>query len=148
MPKSILVVDDNDLLIKAWDRLLTGAALDHQVTTDPYEALDWLGQRHFDIVISDIVMPRLDGFDFIRAAWQRDPQLQLVFTTAYDCDFTKAPLEASTEHASDIHVLMKPYRNLDKIEDFIGRLIAADPSLNKTDALENQHQLRFHLWNL
>ena len=147
--KKILVVDDNEMLLKAWDRMLAHASCSYRLTTDPHEALEWMEKEEFDIVISDIVMPSLDGFDLIRAAWRKHPHMQLIFTTAYNCDFRNAPIEAPPERdPHDVHVLLKPYQDLIKVEEFVSRILDEDESLNQVCPLKNNNDLRFHLWHL
>jgi len=149
--KRILVVDDNDMLLKAWDRILGARHLNYQhyrLSNHPEEALEWLRTNQFDIAIIDVVMPTLDGFDFVRQAWKYNPDMQLVFTTAYNCDFRSVSLPILNDENRDIHVLLKPYQNIDKIEEFVDRLCTNDRALQEAPPLFNQNNLRFHLWRL
>jgi DNA-binding NtrC family response regulator len=63
---SILLVDDEEKIVKALGRALRGAG--HQVveTTDPRQALRLLFERPFDVAIVDNVMPETSGLDLIR----------------------------------------------------------------------------------
>ena len=146
--KRILVVDDNEMLLKAWDRLLCHEDCDYKLTSSPQQALEWLEAESFDIIISDIVMPGVDGFDLVREAWQKRPMTQMVFTTAYSCDFRHAPLERGHRSQGDVHVLLKPYQDLSKIEEFVSRLIAGDKNLNQVCPLHGEGDINFHLWHL
>lgn len=149
--KRILVVDDNEMLLKFWDRLLGKKHLNYdnyRTTKNPLEALHWMENTRFDLAIIDIVMPRMDGFDFVREAWKQNPDMQLVFTTAYACDFRNVSLSAQNENRRDVHVLLKPYQDISKIEEFISRLNDNEPSLNETTPVLNESRLRFHLWKL
>ena len=107
-----------------------------------------IDQEEFDIIIVDIVMPNLDGFDFVREAWKIAPKLKIVFTTAYNCDFGKVALPLSRTTDRDIHVLLKPYQDIAKVEEFLERLVADDSALNKMPPIYNQNELRFHMWHL
>ncbi len=149
--KRILVVDDNEMLLKFWDRLLGAKHLNYshyQITKSAEEALQLMGTTKFDIAIIDIVMPNIDGFDFVREAWTQNPDMQLVFTTAYECDFRHVSLSATEDNRRDVHVLLKPYQDISKIEEFIARLSDEDASLNNTPPIKNETNLRFHLWRL
>src|SRR5437870_7390757 len=63
---SILLVDDEEKILKALGRALRDAG--HQVvdTTDPRQAQRLLGERTFDLLIVDNMMPELTGLDLIR----------------------------------------------------------------------------------
>lgn len=149
--KRILVVDDNEMLLKAWNRILGERHLNvpyYRLSAHPEQALHWLRQEDFDIAIVDIVMPNLDGFDFVREALKVAPRLKLVFTTAYNCDFGKVSLPLAESSDPDIHVLLKPYQDIEKVEEFIQRLVANDRALNDVPPIRNQNALRFHMWHL
>jgi CheY-like chemotaxis protein len=62
----ILVVDDEPGMLRAVERIL---APEHAVTTvaSPIEALEIAGTMHPDVVICDISMPRMDGFEVMVA---------------------------------------------------------------------------------
>ncbi|MBI5967134.1 MAG: response regulator [Deltaproteobacteria bacterium] len=63
MPKKILVVDDDELVLIAIQELLT--PLGFSVTTSPsgFDALERMANDRFDLVILDIIMPEMDGFE-------------------------------------------------------------------------------------
>ena len=62
---SILVVDDEPGIASLCKRILSRA--EYQVTslTDPRAAIDQLQQMRFDLLLVDIRMPEVDGFDVI-----------------------------------------------------------------------------------
>ncbi len=62
---SILTVDDSRSMRALLRATLLGAGFDVTEARDGEEALDRLSEREFDLVITDINMPRLDGFSFI-----------------------------------------------------------------------------------
>ena len=63
MKKKILVVDDDDLVLIAIQELL--APMGFLVTTCPNgaEALEKVAQEQFDLIILDVIMPELDGYE-------------------------------------------------------------------------------------
>jgi DNA-binding response OmpR family regulator len=60
--KKILVVDDEKPLAKALDLKLTHEGFEAKVAFDGEEALALLEQEKFDLIILDIMMPKVDGF--------------------------------------------------------------------------------------
>ncbi len=65
-PTSVLVVDDSLTVRKVTQRLLTREGYDVILAKDGVDALKQLQDRIPDVVISDIEMPRMDGFDLVR----------------------------------------------------------------------------------
>jgi CheY-like chemotaxis protein len=79
---SILVVDDDPMVREATAWILAGAG--HYVTEaeDGVAALEQLGQRaHFDLVISDIAMPRMNGLVLTRAVSDSWPGLPVLLVS-------------------------------------------------------------------
>jgi len=79
---SILVVEDdedNRLLIS---KILTNQGYDVSVAGDGIDALMMLAQKRFDLILSDINMPNLDGFKFLELINQKGIKAPLMFLTA------------------------------------------------------------------
>ncbi len=73
--KRILVVDDSITVREVQRQLLANQGYDVEVAVDGMEGWNRLSQGQFDLVISDIDMPRLNGIDFVRMI-KNDPQLR------------------------------------------------------------------------
>src|SRR5713226_5311453 len=63
---SILVVDDEPMIRRVVGRGLTAAGCTVSYAADGEEALARLGEALPDLVISDVTMPRMDGFELVR----------------------------------------------------------------------------------
>ena len=78
---SILVVDDEPVIA----RLIQKALVDHDVTTagDGREAVALMGEKAFDVILCDLIMPEMTGMDVYRAALQRATPMndRIVFMT-------------------------------------------------------------------
>lgn len=85
----VLLVEDEPAILRVASRHLTKLGFDVTATTKPREALDLLGQDAFDVVVSDIVMPDLDGPDLIRAARKTVPNLPVIYVSGYTDDRLK-----------------------------------------------------------
>ena len=64
---SILLVDDEEKILKALGRALRDAGHGVVETTSPRNAQRLLGERPFDVLIVDNMMPELTGLDLIRS---------------------------------------------------------------------------------
>jgi two-component system CheB/CheR fusion protein len=79
----VLLVDDSEDVMEVFCQLLqmTGAVV--QATISAHEALEWLDNQPFDLLISDIGMPEMDGFSLIQAARTRGRDLPAIAVTGY-----------------------------------------------------------------
>jgi CheY-like chemotaxis protein len=85
--KVILVVDDDRDAADTIALLLESTGFPAVCAYSARDGLDRLDERgDFDLVISDIRMPGLDGFDFLRVVRHRYPQMPVVLTTGMPVD--------------------------------------------------------------
>ena len=82
MKRRILVVDDEDPILELVTKVLKG---DYEVDTarDGVEALDKLQQSKYNILLTDIVMPNMDGLTLLKQARELDPFIQVIVMTGY-----------------------------------------------------------------
>ena len=77
----ILIVDDDERQRTALAAMLSGCAYDTQVAADGQEALERLTAFNADVIVSDLVMPRMDGFELLRHLKERgDPTPAIALT--------------------------------------------------------------------
>lgn len=77
-------------------------------------------QTPFDLLLTDIVMPGLDGIELARRAADRDPALKIVFITG----FAAVALSQSSLAPARAKVLSKPFHLRDLVTE-VERVIAA-----------------------
>lgn len=65
MGKKILVIDDEGLVTKSLKKLLSKQGYDTVIATSGREAIEKLKASNFDLIISDVLMPELDGIETI-----------------------------------------------------------------------------------
>jgi two-component system response regulator HydG len=81
--RSILLVDDDREFCKAFRRGLEGIGYTVTAVHDGLEALEALSQSDFDLIISDLRMPNLDGMELMRELIKRELDVPVVFLTAF-----------------------------------------------------------------
>lgn len=98
MVKKILLVDDLLFDVVLTQRALHDCEVEHEITTvaDGAEALRLLDTRQFDLVLLDIKMPRVDGFDVLKHI-QNTPSLSripvvIVSSSQLEADRVRAEL--------------------------------------------------------
>src|SRR5208283_848299 len=62
----ILIVDDDERERSALTAMLSSGDFDTQVAADGQEALERLTAFNADVIVADLVMPRMDGFELLR----------------------------------------------------------------------------------
>lgn len=105
----ILVVDDNSTNRQLLVRLLGYYSHSLVEAVDGVAALEALERNRFDLVISDVLMPRMDGFELARriqaAGWTHPPRV--IFSTAI---YQVAQIEELAREVGVHHILGKPAR--------------------------------------
>ncbi len=72
------------------------------------------------MLLTDIVMPKMDGIELARKASELDPELKIMFITG----FAAVALNADMGNAKDAKVLSKPFHLKDLVQE-VDRLLAA-----------------------
>lgn len=82
---NILIVDDDELVMESFDRVFSpdenGFSVDK--TTDARHAIDLIEKRVYDLVITDLVMPEIDGIQVLRKVKKANPDTEVILITAY-----------------------------------------------------------------
>jgi len=120
----ILVVDDERDVLSSLSEILTGHGYEVVQASDGREALAWAGTGAIDLVLSDISMPEMSGWQ-LAAAWRATaPSVPIMFVTGWGGTLDPRQLEAH-----DIRVVLgKPFRTADVLNGVADALAAASPS--------------------
>ena len=103
----ILVVDDEDVVCRVIERMLSSEGYSIELARDGEEAIDRYGREKADIdlVLIDMIMPRMNGRDCFRAMRKMNPDLKAVLITGHLPE--GSAFEAITEGMCD--VIFKPF---------------------------------------
>jgi CheY-like chemotaxis protein len=84
MSKRILIVDDDELILIALGELLRPQGYEVHTVARPAEALERLEREEFDLLLLDVIMPEMDGFELCRKIRQKEIQKDtpIIFLTA------------------------------------------------------------------
>jgi DNA-binding NtrC family response regulator len=119
MKPKILLLDDEESLIKWLSFALEQNGYSVFATTEPKAALSRIKEEKFDCFITDIKMPEMDGFHFLKKVREIHPTTPLIFITAYGT--MESVVNALRDRASDY--IMKPFG----IEEILVRIKANLP---------------------
>ncbi len=121
MSKTVLVVDDSATVRKFVSVSLEMQGFDVTSACDGMDALEQLPKRKFDLVITDLNMPNMDGFELIRAL-RESPEYQelpvIILTSLSD--------QANKETGSKLGVssyVVKPF-SLEKIQYEVAKYVS------------------------
>ena len=81
--KSLLLVDDEQTILNSLSRELADAGLEVTPAPSGEEAIARINNGCFDLVMTDLLMPGLDGFQVLKAVKQRDLQTMVIILTGY-----------------------------------------------------------------
>jgi two-component system, cell cycle response regulator CpdR len=116
----ILLAEDDDSMRGFLERALARAGYDVTSFANGEDAYERLKQEPFTLLLTDIVMPRMDGIELARRASEFDPGLKIVFITG----FAAVTLNNNADAPKDARVLSKPFHLKDLVRE-VDRLLAA-----------------------
>jgi DNA-binding NtrC family response regulator len=80
---AILVVDDEENARDGLSKILTKEGYKIDVASDGKEAIDSIRKNRFDLVITDMRMPQMDGFEVLREIRKMDDNIGVIMITAF-----------------------------------------------------------------
>jgi two-component system, chemotaxis family, chemotaxis protein CheY len=104
--KRVLVVDDDEHTRLLMGTLLEGAGYNVVAACDGLDALAEITKRHFDVVITDLNMPTLNGLELLGRIHAIHPQIPVILASGCLSEFLGTP-KASQFFAC----LRKPFEN-------------------------------------
>ena len=85
--KSILVVDDEEIIRNFLTEVLSDE-YDVSLARDGDEAIERIKKRKFDLIITDLRMPRVPGEEVVKYARQRDPASKVIVISGFSSLYT------------------------------------------------------------
>jgi DNA-binding NtrC family response regulator len=107
--RKVLVVDDEDALRTVLSGELTSEGYDVGTAADGDDAISTLQKQAFDLILLDIKMPRMNGFEVLKFVKEKHPETKVVMLTGF-ADLKNA-IESKKLGAEDF--VSKPYDLVD-----------------------------------
>lgn len=119
----ILVAEDDDAMRAYLVRALSNAGHEVQAVDRGTHAVPLLMAQHFDLLLTDIVMPEMDGIELAQACADVSPDTKVMFITG----FAAVAMQISDEkpHA---HILSKPFHLRELVAE-VDKVFAASHSV-------------------
>lgn len=79
----VVLVDDEEPVLKAVERLFRKEPFDFLTTDHPHQALEWVGSRKVHLVIADARMPDMTGPELLETVSRVSPETRRILFTGY-----------------------------------------------------------------
>ena len=120
MMNRILLAEDDDDMRGFLTRALKNAGYEVVAYDNGRSAYERLREEPFELLLTDIVMPEMDGIELARRATEIDPALKVMFITG----FAAVALNAAEQAPKEAKILSKPFHLRDLVSE-VDRLLAA-----------------------
>lgn len=123
MPKKILLIDDEELIIRSLRKLLEKNGFDVFVAKNGQDAIVMSEEENFDLIITDIRMPGINGIDTIQSIFENfqnhnHKKVPVIFITGYSNEDVKKRAEA----LRPIAYIYKPF-NIEELVDRVREIL-------------------------
>ena len=122
MKTRILIIDDEPKMTGILKRVLAREGYEVDITHNPEVGVNLMKDRIYDIVLSDLKMPQMDGIEVLKHACHLQKQADFIMMTAYAT--VETAVEAMKRGAFDY--LIKPF-SMDDLRLLIRRLLETKP---------------------
>jgi len=142
-PASILLVDDDPIIVSSLGEFLRLEGYEVETVGGVDAALQAISRRNFQLIVTDINMPRANGFELLRTLRQQKTDAVVIVITAYGT--IESAVEAIKMGAYDY--LTKPIID-DEIRLVVQRALQQQSLIRENRALREQLGLRYNLDNV
>ncbi|MGQ3050823.1 MAG: sensor histidine kinase [Roseateles sp.] len=133
----VLVVDDDGVELRALCESLRDEGFATSCHDEPERALAALGEQNFDLLLTDLRMPGMDGITMLRKAREIDPDLGVIVLTGY----ATVPTAVQSLHSGAVDYVQKPI-SLAALLPVLRRSLQLRAVSREKRALEERDRLR------
>lgn len=130
---SLVIIDDNPGSLELLSNALDGHGISIFTAEDPEHGLDLIYEEHPEIVLTDLVMPKMSGIDVLERVMEFDPAIDVILMTAHYT--TETAVEAIKKGASDY--LNKPV-SVNTLRERVGKLVEEARRRQRSMRLEDE----------
>ena len=141
--QKILVVDDEKSMCEFLEIMLKKDGYEVATTTSGEEALDLLDKNLYSMVLTDVKMPGVNGFDVLRKTKEVSPDTVVIMITAYGSP--EGAVTAIKEGAYDY--VTKPFR-VEEVKLTIKKSLERSNLIRENILLRQAVEERYKFWNL
>jgi len=134
----ILIVEDNPVDQRLFEQALSDPTREIEICSDGREALAAFERRSADVVISDIMMPNMEGNELLTELHRRAPNLPVILVTR----FGSISAAVTTMHAGAFDYVTKPVEVIE-LQTRVKRALELDQLQHENDTLRQELSGRF-----
>lgn len=142
--QSILIVDDHEPTLEAMSEVLSLQGYEVISTSSGEEAMNIMQEQPFDVILTDLKMPDVDGMEILEAATNIDSQPRVIMITAYG-SIDKA-VEAMSAGAENF--IEKPIDDINLLRETVSKAIEKQSLRRENIALKKQIDEKFGFENI
>jgi len=135
----VLIVDDDEVLCRSLADMMDYLGHDIRIARDAFQALSLTDGEPFDIVISDIELPGMDGLMLVKKLKEKLPEIDIISMTGYATKYSYT--DVISNGASDF--IAKPF-GVDEMEAKLNRIIR-ERNANKELRKMNEELLKLSI---
>jgi len=120
----LLVIDDDTLTRKAWKVFLEQAGHEVSVAENGKEGCRVFQEQGADLIITDIVMPEMDGLEVIMKLWRDHPEVKVIAVSGGTDRLSAAMCLTNASILGALRTLEKPLRGSELVAA-VAELLAA-----------------------
>src|SRR5512139_364839 len=133
MDARLLIVDDEEIALRNLQHVMEKQGYQVTACQSGAEAVKQLGERQFDIVLTDLRMEGVDGMDVLKTSRARQPEAEVIFITGYA---TAESAVQALKHGA-FYYIAKPFR-LDEVRKVVEEALEKVRLRRENDALRRE----------
>lgn len=152
--ETLLIVDDEPAMLELANHILSNQGYRTLTAENGETALQLLAQESVDLILSDVIMPDMDGYQLAEQAQTNYPNIKILITSG----FTGNRNRSGTDNFFSENILYKPFKSsmlLQRVRDLLDKNTPAIKPSKKTtrvlvidDDMDVQELLRYNLEKL
>ena len=106
--ESILVVDDEEILLEMACEILQTAGYTVTKANSGHKAVELLEKNQYDLLFTDVIMPGMTGYQLVKEAAKIAPNMKVLLTSGYQVGYEQTDIDSKLLET----VVSKPYGDL------------------------------------
>jgi DNA-binding NtrC family response regulator len=143
MKARILIVDDEEIVLRSCTRILESDRYQVESVLDPWEALRKIDENGYDVLVLDIMMPKIDGLQVLQHVKERHPDIDVIMVTGLSQ--IQTAVRAMKLGAFDY--LSKPF-DPDELKLVVDRALERQRLLQENRTLKSEASSKYRFENI
>ena len=143
MKARILIVDDEEIVLRSCTRILDSDRYHVESVLDPWEALRRIDENGYDVLVLDIMMPKIDGLEVLQHVKERHPDVDVIMMTGLSQ--IQTAVKAMKLGAFDY--LSKPF-DPDELKLVVDRALERQRLLQENRTLKSEASSKYRFENI